>query len=109
MLDTIIRLIKQAGAYRESETDRNGLLSYAAESHAVGYGGALGATVAIATVGIPWPLAIWLAGYGVVWLSRWSHNERIMSELRREPQYFLGASVASLVVTWVLAVVGGFA
>ncbi|SEO70393.1 hypothetical protein SAMN05216388_101751 [Halorientalis persicus] len=109
MLDTIIRLLRQAGAYRESDTDRNGVLSYAAETHAVGYGGALGATVAIAVLGLPWPLAVWLAGYGVVWLSRWTHNERILSELRREPQYFLGASVASLVVTWGLAAVAGIA
>jgi hypothetical protein len=33
MLDRILQFIKEAGAYKESDTDRDGLLSHSGETH----------------------------------------------------------------------------
>lgn len=42
VLDLVIRVVKQAGAASEADTDRDGVLSYAAETHALGAGIAMG-------------------------------------------------------------------
>lgn len=38
MLKRLIQFLKNAGAKRESDTKRNGFMSYAAETHAIGHG-----------------------------------------------------------------------
>lgn len=38
MIKKIIKFIKSAGAVRESDSDRDGFMSYKSESHAIGHG-----------------------------------------------------------------------
>lgn len=93
VLDWIRNRINEAGAYRESDTERDGFLSYAAESHAIGYGVALGAAVGLSMLGHPEPLAIVIAALGGVGAARKKKNERVWKEIREEFQYF-GPSIA---------------
>lgn len=100
----LINLVRTAGAYRESDTERDGFLSYAAETHSVGYGLAVGAAIALNLAGVPWVLELVFVALGGVGAKRRFGNERVMREITDEPQYFLGALVLGFVVVGLVAV-----
>lgn len=88
LIDGAIRLIKQAGAPKESTYERDGFLSYHAETHAVGagigIGFALGASGELRLLG--GFLTLVLAGNDGVKLS----DKKLAKDIRQEPHYFLG-------------------
>lgn len=98
-LTTLLRnIIRSAGAKDESDTDRDGFLSYKSETHAVGYGLGLGAAVALKLAGVPWVLELVLLSLGGVAGKRRLGNERVMREITDEPQYFVAALMLGFVV-----------
>jgi hypothetical protein len=105
--DPIPDAIEDAGAPTESDSDRNGFLSYHAESHAVGVGLGVG-FVAIATgniqyIGLVWPAIT--AGL------RAKNKEfgKILTDVRQEPHYAAGGLVAGAVLGVVARLAMGLA
>lgn len=94
---------RSAGAPTEGDTERDGFLSYSHETHAVGYGLALGAAVALKLAGVPWVLETVILALGGVGAKRRFGNERVWREITDEPQYFMGAFVLGFVVVGGLA------
>lgn len=95
-LEALIRFGKQAGAPSESATDRDGFLSYAAETHAAGAG--LGAGFMIAASGE-------LRYFGVLYEAVILGNRggrvfegQLLKDIQQEPQYFLGGLVLGAVL-----------
>ena len=91
-IDQAVRLIKQAGAPSESATERDGFLSYAAETHAAGAGLGVGFTIA-ASGELRW--------FGLVYQAVILGNRgdrlfegRLLSDIQGEKYYFLGGLVA---------------
>lgn len=98
MFEWLRRLVGSASAYRESDSERDGFLSYAAETHSVGYGLALGAAIALKLAGVPWVLELVVLSLGGVTAKRKLGNERVWREITDEPQYFLGALVVGFLL-----------
>jgi len=95
-IDQIVRLIKQAGGPSESATERDGFLSYAAETHAVGAGLGFGFTIAASGE---------LRYFGVVYQAVILGNRggrlfqrQLLEDVTKEKQYFLGGLVAGSVL-----------
>lgn len=91
LIDQGVRLIKQAGAPSEGSYERDGFLSYHAETHAVGagigIGFALGASGELRLLG--GFLTLVLAGNDGVTLT----DKKLTKDIRQEPHYFLGGLV----------------
>jgi hypothetical protein len=91
-LDRLIRFLKGAGAAEEADTDRNGFLSYHAETHAVGMGIAAAFTAVAfneaSLLGIVYAAAV----HGRVRQST-GKRRRIIADVKQEPHYALGGVV----------------
>lgn len=90
-LEAVIRFGKQAGAPSESETDRDGFLSHAAETHAAGAG--LGAGFMIAASG---DFRYFGLLYETVVLGNRGEQVfegRLLKDIQQEKHYFLGGLV----------------
>lgn len=99
MIDEIVEWVREAGRSREKDSDRDGFLSYAHESHAVGYGLGLGFAVVAAHAGFPFVLFLVLAALGGIQIGRLAFGDaRVMEEIREEPQYFLPALLVGAVI-----------
>jgi len=96
LIDGVVRFIKQAGAAKESTYERDGFLSYHAESHAAGAG--IGIGFALAASGnlrfLGGFLALVIAGNDGVTLT----DKKLARDIRQEPQYFLGGLVTGAVL-----------
>jgi hypothetical protein len=97
ILKRLIRFSKQAGAVDEESFDRNGFLSYHAETHAAGMGiaagwwyGAEGET----------QLLSWVYGAAVYGRAHASNGKRrrILKDIAQEPHYALGGVVVGAVL-----------
>lgn len=86
VIGKLIDFVRGAGAFKESDSKRNGLLSYAGEVHPVAY--ALGIGFA-ATCGILELQLLVAAALGTREAGRYRLNARVLREIRAEPQYFL--------------------
>lgn len=91
LIDRIVRLIKTAGAKSEADTDRDGFLSYHAETHAVGAGVGVG-YLAVASgswkvLGAMLTLAVYGNRGGKVF------EPRLLNDVKSERHYFLGGLV----------------
>jgi len=76
---------REAGSPEEASTERDGILSYAAETHAVGYGIALGFAIVAPHPEIK-ALVLLVLACGEC--NRWRLDRRVFREIREEPQYF---------------------
>ena len=96
VIDRLIHFVGTFGASKESATDRDGILSYAAESHAAGAG-----------LGVGFLLAV--SGYyrlfGAVYFGLAHRNRKgslfsgqLLEDIQKETQYFLGGLVAGAVL-----------
>lgn len=92
LVERAVRFFKSAGAVDEDDYDRDGFLSYHAESHAAGMGiaagwflGATGRTELLSTV-------YGAAVYGKA-QARSSKRRRILKDIVDEPHYALGGVV----------------
>lgn len=94
-IDRIIRLIKQAGAPKESTYERDGFLSYHAESHAAGAGIGLG--FAILASGELRYLGVLLQV--VLFGNRGEKllEPKLLGDVKQERHYFLGGLVTGAV------------
>lgn len=89
-LDAAAEFLGGADAASESDSDRNGLLSYASEWHA----GIIGLAAGIG-LGVPGVVVILATALG---LKGWQQisNRKAVKELQREPWYGIGASIIGL-------------
>lgn len=96
-LDTIIDWIQDAGAVRESQSDRDGFLSYKSESHATGMGIAAGWFMA--TTGDTQLLSIVYAAavYGHT-QGETGQRLHVLKDIKREPHYALGGAVTGAIL-----------
>jgi hypothetical protein len=92
LVERAVRFFKSAGAVEEEDYERDGFLSYHAESHAAGMGiaagwfvGATGQTELLSTV---YAAAV----YGKA-QARSSKRRRILKDIVDEPHYALGGAV----------------
>lgn len=96
VIDRFVRLIKQAGAYREEDTERDGFLSYASETHSVGaglgLGFAIGASAQFSFLGVILSFVIY-GNRGEKFLS-----PTLIRDIRKEVHYFLGGLFAGLIL-----------
>lgn len=99
-IDRLVRFVKSAGAASEAATDRNGFLSYHAETHAVGLGVAAGfAAVAWGRESLL-SLVYAAAVHGRVGQSD-GKRRRVVKDCRQEPHYCLGGIVmGALLAAW---------
>lgn len=97
------RRIEEAGALREEDTVRDGFLSYASESHAIGYGLAIGAAIALHLLGVPFVLELVVLALGGVGATRRFKDQRVWKEIRDEPQYFVPSIVVGFVLVALVA------
>jgi hypothetical protein len=96
MLGPILKYIRQAGAKREQDTDRDGFLSYHAESHAVAVGAGAG-FVAVATDETKL-LGALLPAVTSGLRAKDREFGRILADVRQEPHYALGGLVLGAAV-----------
>ena len=101
MIHRLITIIRQAGAQSESDTDRNGFLSYHAESHAAGLGIAAG--WAYAVTGNAQLLGVVLPAVTAGLRAKNKEYGKILTDVKQEPHYAAGG----LVVGWLLGLVVG--
>lgn len=85
-------LIEDAGAKSESDSERDGFLSYHAESHAAGVGLGLG-FAAVATGNVQW-LGLVLPAVTAGLRAKNREFGKILTDVRQEPHYALGGLVA---------------
>jgi hypothetical protein len=95
LLETAIRLTKQAGAKREAQTARDGFLSYHAESHALALGLAAGWFAAVqgemALLSAIYSAAVYGKASG---LGDSPKRRRLLVDVTQEPHYGLAGVVA---------------
>lgn len=103
LFDWVRTRLRQAGAPSEGSTRRDGFLSYAAETHAIGYGLGLGTAIALRLAGVPYILELTVLALGGVKTARVRLNERVLREIREEPQYFLPAVAVAFTAVGYLA------
>ena len=104
-LDPVAEFLAGADAASESDSERDGLLSYASEWHAAIIGLACGLGL-----GVPGVVLITASALG---LKRWEQisNRKALRELRREPLYGICASILGHLVAhfgvlgWILDLV----
>lgn len=96
-IDKAVRFVKSAGAKTEADSDRDGFLSYHAESHAAGLGLAAGFAFAawseMSLLGIVYGAAV----HGRVAQSA-GKRRRILRDVVQEPHYALGGIVLGAVL-----------
>lgn len=93
--------IRQAGAGNESDTDRNGFLSYHAEAHAVGVG--LGAGFMLTLSGDEKLLGLVLAAISAGLRGEsTSDKSRVYEDIVSEPHYAIGGVVVGAVLGWII-------
>ncbi|WP_254768220.1 hypothetical protein [Salinilacihabitans rarus] len=100
ILSRLVRFVREAGAPSEDDTDRDGFLSYHAESHAAGVG--LGVGIAASATGdLQYAGAILAMAFG---LNRGPtlSNAKITEDVRQEPHYALGGLGLGLLLGSVL-------
>lgn len=106
-LDRIIGFIKSAGAVEESDSERDGFLSYHAESHAAGMGIAAGYTAAAFSEMSLLGLVYGAATEGRIKQDTSGKRRRILADCKQEPHYCLGGLVVGgLLGTGTRAVLG---
>ncbi|WP_254766520.1 hypothetical protein [Salinilacihabitans rarus] len=88
VLSRLVRLVREAGAPSEDTYDRDGFLSYHAESHAAGIGIGVGAA-ASATGDLRYVGAIVALAFGANRGPTLS-SAKIAEDVRQEPHYALG-------------------
>ena len=92
IFDRLIAFVEQAGTPKESATERDGVLSYAAESHAAGAGLGVGFMISMSGYSRLYGLV-----YEVLTLTnrgdRLFHGQ-LLDDVRKEKQYFLGGLAA---------------
>lgn len=91
-LDRFVAWVKAAGAPTEASHDRNGFLSYHAETHAVGMGVAAGYTAAAFSEASLLGIVYGTAVHGRIRQSE-GKRRRIIADVRQEPHYALGGVV----------------
>ena len=93
LLDRVVSLLKSTSAASEATTDRNGFLSYAAETHALGMG--LAAGWFVAATGETQLLGV-VYGAAVYGRTRGEGQKRseILNDIATEKHYALGGIVA---------------
>lgn len=91
-LARLLQFVRSAGAGEESETDRNGFLSYHAESHAVGVGAGLGFSYG-ATGDKQYAGLLLSAAVAGLRGHRDGAKSRVLNDVRQEPHYALGGFV----------------
>lgn len=102
-VDRVRRFLRGADAGSEAESQRDGLLSYASEWHALLAGGAAG--VVAAFVETP-ELAVAAAVVALGWAGADRFRGRgVASELQREPWYGIGGVALGYVLGYALAAV----
>lgn len=98
-LETLIRLAKTAGAKREAQTDRDGVLSYHAESHALALGLAAGWFAIVQGEASLLSALYSAAVYGKVsGLGDAPKRRRLLVDVKQEPHYGLFGVVAGAVL-----------
>jgi hypothetical protein len=99
MIEPIVRFVRGATAPSESDSARNGLLSYAVEWHAVIVGFAVGLVAGLTQ---RWELAG--AAVAIILSVRAAPGK--LSQLRREPWYALGGLLLGMIGASIPAIVG---
>ena len=103
MLEEALRWVKSAGAVSESDSDRDGFLSYHAESHAAGMGIAAGwfatATGETQLLSIVYAAAVYGKAQGTN-----DKRRRIVRDVVEEPHYGLGGIVVGAALGAVVGV-----
>lgn len=89
--DPIPGVIEDAGAATESDSDRNGFLSYHAESHAAGVGLGVG-WLALVTGDLQY-LGLIVPALTAGLRAKNKQFGKILTDVRQEPHYALGALV----------------
>ncbi|GGM64397.1 hypothetical protein J2752_000437 [Halarchaeum rubridurum] len=105
VLDRVVAWIKAAGAASETDSARDGFLSYHAESHALGLGLAAGwffvATGQTQLLSIIYAAAV----YGRARTVNGGARRRVLADVTQEWHYALGGVVAGAVLATLLALV----
>lgn len=101
MLSKVYKLIQEMGALEESDTDRDGFLSYSAETHAVAVGLGVGflatASGQASLVGVIIPtISAGLRGKSA------DGKSKILTDVKTEPHYALGGLAAGAAAGYLL-------
>lgn len=103
MIEALIRYVKAAGAVEELDSERDGFLSYHAESHAAGLGIAAGwfatATGETRLLSVVYAAAVYGKAQGTN-----DKRRRIVRDVVEEPHYGLGGVVVGAVLGAVVGV-----
>lgn len=118
VLDKLKQIVSSASAPSEQHTQRNGLFSHKAETHAGVWGGGLGLLSVLTAVYAPGytsgvvavaaSLVVYALGEREAEVKDTQIPREVIDEARREPQYllgcFIGGVVLGVLVVWVLGV-----
>jgi hypothetical protein len=96
--------IRQAGQPTESDTARNGFLSYSAEVHALGIG--LGVGWLVTVTGDTQLLAVILPAITSGLRAKNKEFSKILQDIAQEPHYCIGAIPVGGLLGWVVSGVG---
>jgi len=96
MLRALITLLRQAGAYREDDTDRDGAFSYKSETHAAGVGAGLGFAATATGQTRLLGLVVSMALYGR--RGETTLDQTIVADVQAEPHYALGGLLLGALV-----------
>ncbi|WP_167599521.1 hypothetical protein [Halorussus marinus] len=96
LLETAVAFVKSAGQPTESDSERDGFLSYKSETHAVGLGIAAGFFATAHGETQLLALVYGAAVYGKAYEAS-GQRRRLWKDVRSEPHYALGGAVAGSV------------
>ncbi len=96
VLEKLIRVIRDAGAPSEADSERDGFLSYHAESHAAGLGIGIG-MVAMTTDEMRYVSALLALAFGANRGPKLS-SPRIAEDVKAEPHYAVGGLALGLLL-----------
>lgn len=95
-IDWLRRRLREIGAKREEETERDSTFSYASEIHAAVYGVGLGFAFAVPNLWLTYAIVgAFLCGE----FYRHVLDRTVLREIKAEPQYFIPAIVFTAVLT----------
>lgn len=96
LLDSLIDRLREAGAKREADTERDGAFSYHAETHSAGIGAGLGMAAALTG---QWRLVGLVVSIGVYAArGKSALDPKIAADVRQEPHYALGGLVLGVCI-----------
>jgi hypothetical protein len=108
-LESIIAFIKPAGVPTESDSDRDGFLSYKSETHAAGLGLAAGFFATAHGETQLLALVYGAAVYGKAYEAS-GQRRRLWTDVRSEPHYALGGAVVGaafgILAGWITRLAG---